>query len=181
MDYIADEDPTSAFSLIEVQNNSGVSDRWRWRRRRRVGVGAARGASGVLLQPRVDAGGVKHVRAARQRPHRLPVLQRAQAHHAVRRRHRAAPGGAFVDALAVGKGGERRDGGGVEPGLLTPAGSAGGGRAPPLEQGAGVVDDEVENEEDAEGDADDLDRGIQIGGIAWSSASPWRCCRRWPW
>lgn len=143
-------------------------------------VGAARGARGVLLQPRVDAGGVEHVRAARQRPHHLPVLQRAQAHHAVWCRHREAPGGGTIDDPAVGKGGERRDGGGVEPGGLRPPGASagyGGGRAPPLEKGARVVDDEVEDEEDSEGDADDLDRGIQIGGIVRSSASPWRCRR----
>lgn len=147
--------------LPYVQDNGDQ----RRRPRRRAGVGPAHGARGVLLQPQVDAGGVEHVRAAQECPHRLSLLQRAQAHRALRRRNQDVLG-ATIGAFPVGEGRERGDGGGVEPGLLPPGASAGGGRAPPLEQSDGEVDDKVDDDEDAEADADQLERGIQIAGVA---------------
>jgi hypothetical protein len=55
-------------------------------RRREHGARAADGAGGARAEPGVDAGGVERVPASGQRAHRVPVLQGAQAHRALRRR-----------------------------------------------------------------------------------------------
>uniref|UniRef100_A0A8R7PGV5 Uncharacterized protein n=1 Tax=Triticum urartu TaxID=4572 RepID=A0A8R7PGV5_TRIUA len=133
------------------------------RRRRLLKVGAAERARDPRLEPGVDALGVEGVRAVRQQPEVVGLLERREAHGALQH----TPADLVLLDLPVLHDRERGHHRRVQPALPPPGrpGPGRGGRRP-LRRGvlgeAALVDvgaEEEQEEEDADGDGDDRGHG----------------------
>lgn len=102
---------------------------------------------------------MKRVLASRQHPQRLPFLHRAQAHGTVQRRPLAL---AVAVTVAIGEGRESGNGGGIEASLGSSVMGRACGRKLRQETVPDVDEDYKEDDEAAEGEADELEGGFQI-------------------